>query len=61
MTNCSETSIVNRISLSARDSRDLREKRDWSEVSVSLVAPAAQALLVSLTNHEQRRESQAGC
>ena len=37
-----------------RDSRDLREKRDWSEVLSSRVAHVAQVLLVSLTPHERR-------
>jgi len=32
--------LVKRISLFARDSRALREKRDWSEASPSRVAPA---------------------
>ena len=36
------------ISVSARDSRDVREKRDWSEVSSSQVSPVAHVLLVSL-------------
>jgi hypothetical protein len=31
-----------------RDSRDLREKRDWAEVLSSRVAPVAHVLLVSL-------------
>jgi len=44
---------VKRISLFARDSRDLREKRDGSEVSSSLVAPVAHVLPVSLTIHTQ--------
>mgnify|MGYP001603492501 CR=1 FL=1 len=41
--------LVRRISVFARDSRDVREKRDWSEVSSSRVAPVAHVLLVSLT------------
>jgi len=45
---------VKRISLFARDSRDMREKRDGSEVSSSRVAPVAHVLLVSLTTHERR-------
>jgi len=45
--------LVKRISLFARDSRDLREKRDGSEVSSSLVAPVAHVLPVSLTIHAQ--------
>ena len=60
MTYCRETLIVKRISLFARDSRDLREKRDWSEVSSSLVAPVAHVLFDSPTFHEQRDYSQAG-
>jgi hypothetical protein len=32
----------------ARDLRDSREKRDWSEVSSLRVAPVAHGLLVSL-------------
>jgi hypothetical protein len=60
MTNCRETLNVKRISLFRRYSRDLREKRDWSEVSASLVSPVAHDLLVSLTIHEQRSLSQAG-
>jgi hypothetical protein len=39
--------LVKRISVSERDSRDVREKRDWSEVSTSRVA---HVLLVSLTS-----------
>ena len=46
--------LVKRISLFARDSRDLRERRDWSEVSSLRVAPVAHVLLVSLTIHERR-------
>ena len=46
--------LVKRIRLLARDSRDLREKRDESEVSSSRVAPLAHLLLVSLTTHERR-------
>ena len=78
MTYCRETSNVKRISLFARDSRDLREKRDGSdgrrfEVRSSRfselrtrnfeprIAPVAHVLLVSLTIHEQRGHSQAGC
>ena len=45
---------MKRISLFARDSRDMHEKRDGSEVSSSRVAPVAHVLLVSLTLHEQR-------
>jgi len=45
---------VKRISLFARGSRDLREKRDGSEVSSSRVEPVAHVLLVSLTIHERR-------
>ena len=45
--------LVKRISLFARDLRDLREKRDGSEVSSSLVAPVAHVLPVSLTIHAQ--------
>ena len=44
---------MKRISLFARDSRDLREKRDGSEVSSSLVAPVAHVLPVALTIHTQ--------
>ena len=58
MTYCRETSNVKRISLF---SRDLREKRDRSDVSSSRVAPVAHVLLVSLTIHEERGHSQAGC
>jgi hypothetical protein len=43
--------LVKRESLFAQDSRDLREKRDGSEVSSSLVA---HVLPVSLTLHERR-------
>ena len=60
MTYRRETSNVKRISLFARDSRDLREKRDESDVSSSRVATVAHNLLVSLTIHEQRGHSQAG-
>ena len=45
--------VEGRISLFAQDSRDLREKRDGSEVSSSLVAPVAHVLPVSLTIHAQ--------
>ena len=58
MTYCRETANVKRISLF---SRDLREKRDGSDVSSSRVAPVAHVLLVSLTIHEERGHSQAGC
>ena len=58
MTYGRETSNVKRISLFLRD---LREKRDRSDVSSLQVAPVARALLVSLTIHEQRGDSQAGC
>ena len=34
--------------------RDLRERQNGQEVSSSLVAPVAHALLVSLTIHERR-------
>jgi hypothetical protein len=61
MTCCRETLLVKCISLFARDSRDLREKRDGSDVSPSRVAPVAHDLLVSLTIHGQRGYSQAGC
>ena len=44
--------VEGRISLFARD---LREKRDGSEVSFSRVAPVAHVLLVSLTIHEGRK------
>ena len=60
MTYGRETSNVKRISLFARDSRDLREKRDGSDVSSLRVAPVVHDLLVSLTVHEQRGDSQAG-
>ena len=43
-----------RNSVFARDSRDLREKRDGVEVSSSQVAPVTHILLVSLTLHERR-------
>ena len=46
---------MKRISLFARDSRDLREKRDESESLSSRVAPVAHVLLVSLTIHERRK------
>ncbi|HEY6288662.1 MAG TPA: hypothetical protein VIW48_04380, partial [Nitrospiraceae bacterium] len=49
------TVSVKRISLFARDLRDLREKRDWSEVSSSRVAPVVHVLLVSLTIHHPVR------
>jgi hypothetical protein len=55
MTYCRGTANVKRISLF---SRDLREKRDGSDVSSSRVA---HVLLVSLTIHEERGHSQAGC
>ena len=58
MTYRRETSNVKRISLF---SRDLREKRAESDVSSLRVAPVAHVLLVSLTIHEQRGDSQAGC
>ena len=60
MTHRREASLVNRISLFARGSRDLREKRDGSDVSSSRVAPVAHDLLVSLTIHERLGLSQAG-
>jgi len=41
MTYRSETSNVKRISSFTRDSRVLREMRDWSEVLSSRVAPVA--------------------
>ena len=46
-----EARIVRRISLFARDSREVRENRDWPKVSSSRVA---HVLLVSLMIHEQR-------
>ena len=49
-----EARIVRRISLFARDSREVRENRDWPKVSSSRVAPVAHVLLVSLMIHEQR-------
>ena len=49
-----ETYLAKRISLFVRDSRDLREKRNGSDVSSSRVAPVAHVLLVSLTIHERR-------
>ncbi len=58
MAYCRETANVKRISLF---SRDLREKRDGSDVSSSRVAPVAHVLLVSFTIHEERGHSQAGC
>ena len=61
MTYGRETSNVKCISLFARDSRDLREKRAESDVSSLRVAPVAHVLRVSLTIHEQRGHSQAGC
>jgi hypothetical protein len=61
MTYGRETSNVKRISLFARDSRDLREKRDGSDVASSRIAPVAHVLLVSLTFHEQHGHSQADC
>ena len=39
--------LVKHISVSGQDSRDVRERRDWSEVSTSRVA---HILLVSLTS-----------
>jgi hypothetical protein len=45
--------LVKRISLFARDSRGLREKRDGPEVSSSRAAPVAPVLLASLTIHER--------
>ena len=54
MTHSREASLVNRISLLARGARDLREKRDGSDVSSSRVAPVGHVLLVSLTIHERR-------
>ena len=57
MTYGRETSKVKHISLFLRD---LRENRDGSDASSSRVAPVAHALLVSLTIHEQRGDSQAG-
>jgi hypothetical protein len=47
--------LVKRISLFARDSRDLREMRDRSEVPSSRVAPVAHVLLVSLMFHAQEQ------
>ncbi|TKS63029.1 MAG: hypothetical protein EWM73_01885 [Nitrospira sp.] len=35
---------VKRISLFARDARDLREERDWSEVSSERVAPGSRTI-----------------
>ena len=60
MTNCREASNVKHISLFVGESRDLREKRDGSDGSSSRVAFVAQDLLVSLTIHTQRGQSQAG-
>ena len=60
MTYGRETSNVKHISLFVRESRDLREKRDGSDGSSSQVAFVAQDLLVSLTIHTQRGQSQAG-
>ena len=44
---------MKRISLFARDSRDLREKRDGSEGVSSRVVPVAHVLLLSLTIRER--------
>jgi hypothetical protein len=46
--------LAKRISLFTRDSRDLREKRDESDVFSSRVVPVAHVLLVSRTTHKQR-------
>ena len=56
MAYCRETANVKRISLF---SRDLREKRDGSEVSSSRVAPVAHVLLVSLTIHKPQTKRTA--
>jgi hypothetical protein len=48
-----------RISLFARESRDLRETRDWSEVSSARVAPLAHVSPGSLTLHERRTKRTA--
>jgi len=45
---------VKRISQFVRALRDVREKRDGSEVLSSLVAPVMHLPLVSLTRHERR-------
>ena len=50
-----ELFLVKRIAVFARDSRDLREKRDRLEGSSSRVAPVAHVLPVSLTFHAQER------
>src|SRR4029077_10973168 len=48
--------LVKRISSFARDSRDLREKRDRSEISFSRVAPVLHVLPVSLPELGPQRE-----
>ena len=55
-----EASYVKRILLFARTSRDLREKRDGSDVSSSRVAPVAHVLLVSPTIHDRRFTHKSG-
>ena len=55
-----ETLIVKQLSVFARDSRDLREKRNGSDALSSRAAPVAHALLVSLTIHGQRGQRLAG-
>ena len=51
---------MKRISFFVRDARDLREKRDRSDVLPSRVAPVAHGLLVSLTIHERRETESRG-
>ena len=59
-----EALLVKRISFFVRDSRDLREKRDWSETSssrVALVAPFARISLTSCERRDTRYERRARC
>jgi hypothetical protein len=41
--------VEEHILIFARDSRDVQEQRDWSEVPSSRISPVAQVLFVSLT------------
>ena len=47
---------VKRISFFVRDSRDLREKRDWSETSSSRVALVAHISRTSCARRDKRYE-----
>jgi len=54
------TCLVKHIALFARDSRDLREKRDGSDISSSRIAPVVHILHVSLTIHDEEDDQRSG-